>query len=183
MNSLSLRSFFLTAVLACTAIGTASAQDITTYCFGTATACPCSNPGTQGAGCMNSFGTAGKMIGSGTASLSGDTVTLTVGGLPVDTTIVYFHGTGPANHGLGTVFGDGLMCVAGDVARIAVRTANSSGVSSLGFGVSGDQALSVLSNMQVAETRYYTGWYRNAIDFCTPSAFNLSNGVAVDWQP
>ena len=28
----------------------------------------------------------------------------------------------------------------------------------------------------------YQVWYRNAASFCTPSTFNLTNGVLVTWQ-
>jgi hypothetical protein len=31
--------------------------------------------------------------------------------------------------------------------------------------------------------RNYQVWYRNAAAFCTPSTFNLTNGLSVTWQP
>lgn len=30
--------------------------------------------------------------------------------------------------------------------------------------------------------RYYQVWYRNSASFCTGGTFNLSNGVAIDWE-
>jgi hypothetical protein len=33
-----------------------------------------------------------------------------------------------------------------------------------------------------AGTRTYQCWYRNAAAFCTPSTFNLTNGVLITWQ-
>jgi hypothetical protein len=32
-------------------------------------------------------------------------------------------------------------------------------------------------------TRTYQCWYRNAAPFCTPSTFNLTNGLEIVWQP
>jgi hypothetical protein len=32
-------------------------------------------------------------------------------------------------------------------------------------------------------TRTYQVWYRNAVAFCTPSVFNLTNGLEIVWTP
>ncbi|MEY2806172.1 MAG: hypothetical protein RIR65_589, partial [Planctomycetota bacterium] len=32
-------------------------------------------------------------------------------------------------------------------------------------------------------TRTYQAWYRNAAAFCTPSGFNLGNGLEIVWAP
>jgi hypothetical protein len=32
-------------------------------------------------------------------------------------------------------------------------------------------------------TRVYQAWYRNPASSCTPSAFNLTNGVRIAWRP
>jgi hypothetical protein len=46
----------------------------------------------------------------------------------------------------------------------------------------GDSSVSVRSlSPPGGGTRYYQAWYRNAATFCTPSTFNLSNGLRVDW--
>jgi hypothetical protein len=29
--------------------------------------------------------------------------------------------------------------------------------------------------------RTYQVWYRSSVPFCTPSTFNLTNGIQVDW--
>jgi hypothetical protein len=31
--------------------------------------------------------------------------------------------------------------------------------------------------------RDYQCWYRNAAAFCTPSTFNLTNGLEITWTP
>ena len=32
-------------------------------------------------------------------------------------------------------------------------------------------------------TRVYQAWYRNVMAFCTPSGFNLTNGLSLTWTP
>ena len=32
-------------------------------------------------------------------------------------------------------------------------------------------------------TRYYTAYYRNNLNYCTPSTFNFSNGLQLVWTP
>jgi hypothetical protein len=48
----------------------------------------------------------------------------------------------------------------------------------------GDLSLSAAGGVAAGDVRVYQVWYRNADpSFCTVSTFNLSNGVAVTWQP
>ncbi len=77
-------------------------------------------------------------------------------------------------------FGDGLRCVAETVTRLGVRT-NVGGVSDL--PEPGGTSIAVRGAIPAGGgvTRYYQAWYRNAANFCTPSTFNLSNGLAVEW--
>jgi hypothetical protein len=52
------------------------------------------------------------------------------------------------------------------------------------FPASGDQSVSVRGACTAGQTRTYQVWYRNADQtFCTPSTFNLTNGVQVFWTP
>ena len=44
-------------------------------------------------------------------------------------------------------------------------------------------ALSVRGAITTAGVRHYQTWYRNAAPFCTPSGFNLTNGLSVLWAP
>ena len=69
----------------------------------------------------------------------------------------------------GTAFGDGLLCLGGTVVRLGATLASG------GIG-------SVLVNHGAgAGTFHYQLWYRNNPPFCTPSQFNLTNGIAILW--
>jgi hypothetical protein len=90
-----------------------------------------------------------------------------------------YQGTAQAN----AVFGDGLRCVAGLVRRFPVRAnvANSNFYPNPAFV---DPPLSVMGGIPAAGgTRFYQSWYRDAMPFCTPFTFNLSNAVAIVWTP
>jgi hypothetical protein len=153
----------------------------TPFCFGdgSGTACPCSNnsPAGQNVGCLNSLGSGGKLQGSGIASVSNDTLTLHGSGMP-NSSALYFQGTAQLAGGAGVVFGDGLRCVGGSIIRLGIQT-NSGGSSQ--FPVFSPQ-ISLQGNITAGDTREYQVWYRNADpSFCTPSTFNLTNGVEITW--
>ena len=155
----------------------------TTICAGdgSATACPCGNASAidAGSGCLNSLGLAGTLEAAGTASIGHDTVVLRGSDMP-DGPALYFQGDGTVSGGAGSVFGDGLRCVAGSVRRLGVVT-NVSHRSSLPS--SGGSALSVLGAIGSAGTRHYQVWYRDAATYCAAATFNLTNGVSVTWSP
>jgi hypothetical protein len=70
------------------------------------------------------------------------------------------------------VFGDGLRCVAAPLVRLAATTA-AGGVATHVVGHGGAAG---------AGTFYYQAWFRNQpAMFCTPDAFNLSNGRTLGW--
>ncbi|MCY2960988.1 MAG: hypothetical protein NTY35_12560 [Planctomycetota bacterium] len=153
------------------------------YCFGDGTdaACPCGPPSPPGTGCLNSFGTGGVLAASGANSVSSDSLVLTASGLPTSSSTLFFQGTLDQNFGDGTAFGDGLRCVAGTIVRIGTKTASGGVVAYPGLG---DLSVSVRGLLPVGGgLRYYQAWYRNAAAFCTPSTFNLTNGVSVTWAP
>ncbi len=152
----------------------------TPFCFGdgTGTACPCGNSGAAGNGCASSVNANGANISvSGNSSLSGDTLLLSGSGMP-DSSALYFQGTNQQAGGAGVVFGDGLRCAGGTVVRLKTVT-NVAGASQYPQG--GDPSVSVRGLVTTPGTRTYQIWYRNAAAFCTPSTFNLSNGVSVSW--
>jgi len=149
------------------------------YCFGdgTGTTCPCGPPSAPGTGCLNSFGTGGLLASSGASLVSGDSLVLTASGLPPSSSTLFFQGTTQVS----TLFGDGIRCVGGTVIRLGTETASGGVVSYPGIG---DQAVSVRGLVPpTGGARYYQGWYRNAAAFCTPSTFNLTNGLSVTWAP
>jgi len=157
---------------------------IETFCFGdgSGAACPCGNESPLGgqAGCLNSFGTGGMLTTTGVGSVSADTLLLQGTGMPTTAPVLYFQGTAPAAGGAGVPFGDGLLCASGAVIRLGAKL-NIGGASS--FPIAGD-SLSVRGQVPAGgATRWYQGWYRNEAGFCTPSRFNVTNGVRLTWTP
>lgn len=104
----------------------------TSFCSGdgSGTPCPCANESGlgDGRGCLNSFGTGARLMALGTASVSGDTVTLFGTGMPPLASALYFQGTGQDGSGQGTQLGDGLRCAGGAVIRLGVKSNVGGGV-------------------------------------------------------
>jgi len=156
----------------------------TPYCFGdgSGAACPCANTSVAGAnvGCLNSLGLGGKIVGTGLASVSADTLRLDAINMP-NSSCLYFQGTAQQTGGAGFVFGDGLRCAAGTILRLGTKS-NVLGASH--YPDIGDASIAVRGLVpSIGGTRYYQVWYRNAANFCTSATFNLSNGWAVPWVP
>jgi hypothetical protein len=157
------------------------APSSTSFCSGdgSGTMCPCGNAGVAGNGCASSVSANGGHLGTtGTASLANDTLVLGGSSMP-SSSALYFQGTTRTNGGLGAVFGDGLRCAGGSVVRLKTVT-NAGGSSS--YPTAGDPSVSVRGGVSAPGTRTYQVWYRNAAAFCTPSTFNLTNGVEVTWS-
>lgn len=157
------------------------------FCFGdgSGAACPCDpgQAGTPGGGCRNSFGGTGTLGATGNAGVALDSVTLRATGfLPTGIGLV-FQGNSQQASGIGSVLGDGLLCVSQSIVRLAIRNAVA-GVISLGREVSGDQSIAVIGQVPAAGgTRHYQIWYRDPALFCTSSTFNFTNGLTIEWQP
>ena len=116
--------------------------------------------------------------------MQADSIVLEAFDMPANTTALFFQGTQQHNNGQGSTFGDGLRCASGSVLRLGTRVAAPSGYIALGNGVAGDAAVSISGAIPISgATRMYQAWYRNAASFCTPASFNLTNGIAVQWQP
>ncbi len=148
---------------------------------GTGTACPCGNASATGAGegCSSSLGFGATLRASGTSSLSADTLALNGTQMP-NAPCLYFQGTTQANGGAGSVFGDGLRCAGGSIVRLSTAT-NSGGGSQYPSGT--QSSVSVRGQVTTPGVRDYQVWYRNAAAFCTPSTFNLTNGLEITWAP
>jgi hypothetical protein len=154
----------------------------TPFCFGdgSATPCPCGNAGAAGNGCASSVNPGGaNLVGMGTAQISNDTLSLQGTGMP-NSSCLYFQGTTQVAAGLGTVFGDGLRCAGGAVVRLGTKN-NVAGASQ--YPVGADLPIAQKGMVTAPGTRTYQCWYRNAAVFCTPSTFNLTNGLDVTWAP
>ncbi len=162
-----------------------SAVDEGPYCFGSTTACPCGGTvqaGTDGlGGCDNSALTGGgRLTAGGIASIASDSLVLTADRLPAGVPCLFFDGTLREAGGAGTVFGDGLRCVTGNVCRIGIKFAT--GDTAI-YPQTGDTAISVRCFAICGSVRHHQGWYRNAAVFCTPASFNLTNAWTVVWRP
>jgi len=157
----------------------------TVFCAGDGvsphTACPSANnsAAVDGVGCLSSLGLGGKLRAMGMPSISSDSVVLQGSQMP-NSTCLYFQGTIQQTGGNGTAFGDGLRCAGGSIIRLG-QTVNVAGNSTYPFGAA--PAISVKGMVTAPGTRTYQGWYRNAAGFCTPSTFNLTNGLELQWTP
>jgi hypothetical protein len=154
----------------------------TAFCFGdgSGTACPCANAGVSGNGCASSVNPSGAHLAStGAPSIAQDTLTLTGTGMP-NSFALYFQGTSRTNGGAGSVFGDGLRCASGSIVRL-ISELSASGSST--YPNVSDQPISVRGSDHAGDVRTYQCWYRNAAAFCSPSTFNLTNGIESVWTP
>ncbi len=122
---------------------------------------------------------AGALLSStGEAALSADSLVLQASGMPATSPCSYFQGTSAISP---APFGDGRRCTGGSVVRLASK-ANAGGASQYPAG--SEQAIHVRGQIPAAGgLRAYQLWYRNAADFCGPSTFNVTNGLAVVWVP
>ena len=94
---------------------------------------------------------------------------------------LYFQGTSQIANGLGTAFGDGLRCAGGSIVRLGAEM-NVAGASQYPSG--NGPTISVRGQLPLAGgVRSYQAWYRNAAPYCTPSTFNLTNGLQLTWVP
>jgi hypothetical protein len=156
----------------------------TPHCFGdgSGTPCPCGNSGASGRGCENSFTTGGgRLEAHGVASVSADSLQLRGAFLPPTSSALFFQGTGTIPGG--AAFGDGLRCVNGSIVRMGTNFATGGEVD-FGYGVAGDPLVHVAGGIPPGGgTREYQIWYRNAIAFCSPATFNLTNAVTLAWSP
>lgn len=154
---------------------------------GSGAACPCSNFGSEGRGCDNSAATGGARVdSSGVASLSADTLSLSVAGERSAALSVVFQGKveiAPAS------FGDGLRCAGGALKRLYVRSAVGGAIT---VPAPGDPSISARSAalgdaILAGDVRVDQVDYRDPDPaFCpapTGSTWNVSSAVRVAWSP
>lgn len=155
----------------------------TALCFGdgTGNACPCNNLGAPGHGCANSAVPAGALISAtGVSQVGADSLQLMLAGMPNPTTCIFIQGSTALNGGLGFVNGDGLICVAGAVIRLAVRSVPGNAT----YPQAGDLPVSVRGMVPLTGAiRYYQGYYRNNAAFCSGATFNFTNALRITWTP
>lgn len=159
---------------------------LTPFCFGdgTGTACPCGNSGAARSGCANSSAASGaRLVASGRASVTDDTLTLLVRDLAPATIAAVFQGDATLGLGLGVPFGDGLRCAGGNLVRLGNR-AVPSGTLSFGHTVAGDPDVSIAGLVPTGgAVRHYQVLYRDTAIFCGAATFNQTNGLTVPWAP
>jgi hypothetical protein len=149
------------------------------YCYGdgAGTLCPCGNDndGSNGkAGCANGFSAGGAAVtGTGTASVSNDTVVLSAIGLQPNQPGLWFQANNAVNGGLGNAFGDGLRCAGGQIVRLGIVLSSAAGGSTSPAGIG--------SGLSAGDTKRYQLWYRNPGGSPCGTAFNLSNGYEIHW--
>ena len=130
-------------------------------------------------GCANSADAQGGALSTqGQASLANDTLTLLGQGMPNALTL--YAQTSNFSYA-GFAYGDGLDCLSGPALRLANQL-NVGGASQ--YPAAGDAPISVQGQISApGVTRYYQVLYRDSASFCTTATFNLTNAVAVLWQP
>jgi hypothetical protein len=138
--------------------------------------CPCANPGATGNGCANSaFGAGARLDACRTSSPA--VLELVASGLPPHAFVIF--AAAPSHSSTGYSFGDGLGCLAAPV-RLRARAAVQ-GVAILGPSA-GDPTVAKLSGAAAGATFHYQAFYRDAtLGYCTPSAYNATNGQRVIW--
>jgi hypothetical protein len=163
-------------------------DQVLSFCFGDGSRgqCPCGNdavPG-EGRGCLNSLGDAARLTGAGESSLGHDRLVLTSSGETPNALSIFLQGslqTAPV------AFGDGLLCVGGDLKRLYAKSANAGVVSA---PLSGDLGISARSAslgdvITAGSTRFYQVYYRDvSAGFCPPptgSTWNVSGALAILW--
>ncbi|MCH2107238.1 MAG: hypothetical protein MK291_11425, partial [Planctomycetes bacterium] len=150
-----------------------------TFCFGdgSATLCPCGNSGSVGVGCANGSGLGGRLLSTGSASVSAGDLVLEGSQLIGSQPGLYFQGNNAVNSGAGNQFGDGLRCAGGGVIRLQVRFASSGGTSATTINIP------AAGGCAAGDVKRYQIWYRDPLTSPCGAQFNLSNGVEITWIP
>jgi hypothetical protein len=137
---------------------------------------PCQNGTGELDGCTNSTGVGANLLGTGSASVSADDLRFIATDLRPNHAALLFVGNNETNGGFGSWFGDGLMCVAGGIVRLELKTASAAGTAFFGPG------LGVIGGWGAGDTRRFQVWYRDPMGPCN-LGWNLTNGYAVPFAP
>jgi hypothetical protein len=155
----------------------------TVFCEGSSVgaAClACGNHGAAGHGCANSsFATGAQLSSSGVAGTSSATDTLRLTASNITGPGLFFQANGLAS---AVAFGDGELCAGFGVTRLGV-VFPTAGVASYPGGLTPAPIHTAGAPLVSGDVRHYQVWYRDAASFCTPSTFNLTQGLTVTWEP
>jgi hypothetical protein len=147
-----------------------------TFCGGTG--CPCGNDDELG-GCAGASGQGAALtVGAGGPSLAADDLELVALGLPPHGPALLLAGRSLEER----AFGNGRLCLAGHVARLAVAQADAQGGARWSHVGAAAGALAAWSGPGPASAVRFQAWYRDAGGSCGASA-NLTNGLQVSFQP
>ena len=144
---------------------------------GCAAGAPCGNLGDEQSGCAHSGGVGARLATAGSASVAAADLSLVGSGLP-DGIGLFFQGTSEVNAGLGSLFGDGLLCAGGTIVRLEVVTVSAGAASAPSLGA---PPISTTGAVASGDSRVYQLWYRDVPGPCS-SGFNLTNAIRVDWE-
>ena len=152
----------------------------TAVCFGdgSGTACPCGNPGQAGAGCQHTGGVGMRITGSGTTSLAGDNLVLTVSDCPHGNSGLFF--VGKTLIGPGNPLFDGLQCSGGDVRRFGGLFQTGGTVADTGFVAQDPSGF----YFEVGTDYYYQYWSRDVASGPSPCGMqgnSVSSMVSISW--
>lgn len=133
---------------------------------------PCDNGTPYLSGCLNGAGTAATLLGTGSASVAADDLRFISEGLVPNEAAILFVGDDAAYGEYGTWFGNGLLCVQGDVRRLGLRVAGPGGSAFWGPG------LAALGGWSAGLTQRFQVWYRDPGGPCG-YGWNFTEGYAV----
>lgn len=147
------------------------------YCWGdgSATPCPCTNPGIVGRGCTNSTTFGGLALPHGGLSAMTDDLQFTALNLIPGQPALLFSGRNNVNGGMGFPFGDGLRCAGMNVKRLGTTLPDAGGIAHWGPG------LQPMGGWGAGDTRRLQVWYRDPVGGPCGSGFNLSNGIELEF--
>lgn len=141
--------------------------------------CPCGNstPSGPAAGCANSTGMGGLLVGTGSASLGAADLGFVASDLPPSNMALLAYSAGYHDVLTGIEYGSGLLCLGPGIVRVAAVQSSPSGTASF-LGV---PALTV--GVSVGEQRVYQTAYRDPSGPCNGAGFNATNSVTIRYEP
>ncbi|MEY2785802.1 MAG: hypothetical protein RL277_2014, partial [Planctomycetota bacterium] len=152
----------------------------TPFCFGYGAAnggvaCPCNNtvPAGSAAGCQNSTGQGGKLVGSGLSSVSSDTLVLSSSQMSGGFCVFLQANTLP----VASFYGDGTRCIGGSMRRLAQKAVIGGTAS---FPNPGDSRISQVGAIPaLGGVKAYQVAYRDASGTLCGSGYHITNAVSV----
>ena len=146
-----------------------------------ATACPCGNTGSTDRGCANSVGSGAGLSFAG--SPSNDTIVFQCAGEPATALSIVLQGG--TTFGTQPTFGDGVLCIAGNLKRLYAKNAVGGAVAApTGAEPSVQTRSAQLGDpIPLGGVRFYQVYYRDPSPTFCPSGgtFNISNGLRIVW--